>query len=256
MQTNGTTGPRPERLAELGVEMLHVDISAATRAGYARVHPEAGAELYDQVIARLEAIAALGRPKLTLVAVIQTVNAGELLQLVELAARVSAEAVYLKGLELAPGLESLRIEGAAAGKLLGVLTRAHALAAERGVRPDSVHLEQLLRRQDGAGRFTHADNASSGGDPSGDGPPRAPARCYLGWYYLRVTCDGRVMFCCKDKPVGHLDEASLYRIWRSPGYHLARLAGRDGQAHALFDDQLCARCSNFAKNRALAAALE
>jgi hypothetical protein len=70
----------------------------------------------------------------------------------------------------------------------------------------------------------------------------------MGWFYLRVTCDGRVMFCCKEKPVDHLDRRNLYAIWRAPAYHLWRLAGRDGDITAgLFDDK-CRACSNFAQN--------
>ncbi len=73
----------------------------------------------------------------------------------------------------------------------------------------------------------------------------------MGWYYLRVTCDGRAMFCCKDKQVGHLDEQSLVRIWRGLPYQLWRLAGRDqDQSVGLFDAK-CRSCSNFKRNRGL-----
>lgn len=77
-----------------------------------------------------------------------------------------------------------------------------------------------------------------------------------GWYYLRVTCDGRVMFCCKDKIVDHLDRRDLYTIWRAPAYQLLRLAGRDGDSAAgLFDDK-CRTCSNFGRNREIGRMLE
>ena len=74
----------------------------------------------------------------------------------------------------------------------------------------------------------------------------------MGWFYLRVTCEGRVMFCCKDKLVDHLDRRSLYEIWRSPTYHLHRLAGRDGDTSTGLFNSKCAACSNFSRNRQVA----
>jgi hypothetical protein len=70
----------------------------------------------------------------------------------------------------------------------------------------------------------------------------------MGWYYLRVTTDGDVMFCCKDKRMGTLAERSLYEVWRSPAYHLNRLAGRDGDPSTGLFDAKCRACSNFARN--------
>jgi hypothetical protein len=63
------------------------------------------------------------------------------------------------------------------------------------------------------------------------------------------------MFCCKDKPMGHLDERSLYRTWRSPAYHLGRLAARDGDASSGLMGGKCRTCSNFERNEQVAGRL-
>jgi hypothetical protein len=64
------------------------------------------------------------------------------------------------------------------------------------------------------------------------------------------------MFCCKDKQVGHLDEGPLYRTWRSPTYHLHRLAAKEGDASTGLLDEKCAACSNFERNLEVVRALE
>lgn len=243
VQTNGTTGPRPERLHALGVARLHVDVSAATAEGYARVHPRRGQTFYAELVARLARLAELG-VELTLVAVIQRENIDEIVPLARWARDLGARGLYLKGLELREGLEPLEaLAPDAAGwrRVAEELARAREVLAGGEVELDAAHLEQLARGE-GPRRFT-----------AGAAQLR---RCFIGWYYLRITIDGRVMFCCKDKPVGHLDDpAGLYRLWRAPGYQALRLAARDGDPEGEILDGVCARCSNFARNRAVARAL-
>lgn len=242
IQTNGVGGPSPERLVALGVHSLQLNLSAATPAGYARTHPANGERL-ARVLERLERLTRLaGAPRVTLVAVIQRSNAEELEPLVELAARIGAAGLYLKGMELVPGLEPLLFDDDVRAAVAARLETAQARALARGVQLDAEHLAQVLRQRTVArpAAFTHS---------------LAKGPCYMGWYYLRVTSAGEVMFCCKDKRVGHLDERPLYDIWRAAPYHLLRLAGRDGDGSAgLFDDK-CRACSNFEQNLALRRAL-
>jgi wyosine [tRNA(Phe)-imidazoG37] synthetase (radical SAM superfamily) len=243
VQTNGIAGLAAEELVDLGVEQLLVNVSAGTAAGYERVHPGHGAAFSD-VVSRLERIAELrGRnrtPRTSLVAVIQRTNLSEIGALVELAARVGAEAVQLRGMEPGEGLGSLRLGRQERERVRAEAEPARARAQALGLEIDDAHLVQLLGSSNRTGAFTESLRA---------GP------CFIGWAYLRVTSDGRVMFCCKDKLVDHLDRTPLYRIWRSAGYQLLRLGGRDGDLEAgPFDDRCCA-CSNFRQNELLAAAL-
>jgi MoaA/NifB/PqqE/SkfB family radical SAM enzyme len=255
IQTNGTVGPAPERLRELHVGRLHVDASAATAEGYARVHPRRGVELYPRLVKRLERLAQLG-VELSLVAVIQRENLDEIVPLARWARALGARSLYLKGLELRAGLEPLEAlvpDAAGWGRVVEQLGVARRLLSGSSVELDCAHLEQLAR---GAGprRFTSTFDVPTKGPEDASGVPRR--RCLIGWYYLRVTVDGRVMFCCKDKPVGHLDDpGGLYRLWRSPRYQALRLAARDGDAAGEILDSVCARCSNFARNRAIERAL-
>ena len=238
IQTNGTAGLPPEELVELGVARLTVNVSAATAAGYARVHPGQG-ELRELLLHRLRRLATLRdrgtqAPELVLVAVIQRANADELVPLVELAGEVGARRVVLKGMELAEGLEPLLLDDAQRDAACHELERARRRSVGFGVELGAAHLERVLQRPGEApGVFT---------------PDLERGPCYMGWYYLRVASDGQVMFCCKDKRVGHLDERGLYESWRSPVYQLQRLAGRDRDATAGLFDAKCRACSNFERN--------
>lgn len=235
VQTNGTAGPSPARLEELGVERLLVNLSAATAEGYARLHPK-GARLHAETLARLRAIAKLQRPRITLTAVICRENIEEIEPLAELARELSAP-LLLKGMEWSAELEQLLLGPEEVPRVEEALARAKRQLKGASATLDSAHLEAVLSAaRSGSARF------------SADG---RPLRCLMGWFYLRVTCAGEVMFCCKDKRVGHLDERSLYAIWRAPRYQLWRLAGRDGDTSAGLFDEKCQRCSNVARNRVL-----
>jgi len=270
IQTNGTTGPAPEELAALGVGHLLVNISAATAAGYAETHP-ARRGLHARVVDRLERLAELRRarggepplesgpsaqdvnrapaPAVSLVAVIQRSNHRELLPLLELAQQVGATALHLKGMEPQPGLEPLQLDRGQRDRVRADLLELERRCPALDIELRGEHLQQLLdhpgRRELRSSRPCGAlrDEAPQFTEDLRQGP------CYMGWYYLRVTCDGRVMFCCKDKLVDHLDRRSLYQIWRSAAYQLLRTAARDGDAvDGPFDDK-CLGCSNFARNR-------
>ncbi len=239
IQTNGVAGPSPTRLIELGVDRLLVNVSAGTPEGYAAVHPGRG-HLFDAVCERLDELRGTP-PEVTLVAIVHEGNAGDVADVVRLAARVEADRVFLKGMEhrddrsrhllLSPRGRALISSG---------IEEARAIAATHGLTLDLAHLEQVAREQRPDRTFT---------------PDAAEGACYMGWYYLRVACDGRVMFCCKDKPVGHLDERSLLRVWRSAAYQLWRVGGRDADESVGLFDAKCAACSNFATNRSVHDAL-
>lgn len=243
IQTNALGAIAPARIVELGVHTLLINISGATPASYEAVHPGRG-HLFERAVAWVEAIrAARGdapTPRLTVTTILVPGNESDAVDAVALAGRIGADSVHIKGMEEGPGKGTLRLGPDRAAEVLPMLDRGRALAAETGIELDDAHARQVLEHGARSAEFTeHLAN----------GP------CYMGWYYLRVTCGGTVMFCCKDKPMGHLDDGSLYAIWRSPGYHYKRIAGRDGDVDAgLFDDK-CKRCSNFTDNRRVATAL-
>ena len=243
VQTNGIAGPSPARLVELRVARLLVNVSAGTAASYAVVHPGRG-RLFDDVVARLRTLAdhPAPRPHVRLLAVVHERNRDQIVPMVELAAEVGAPSVMLKGMEHRDdALSRLRMSEVGRAQIREDLVRAERLANERGVELDATHLWQVVREQ-------RTDRAFTAGLATGP--------CYMGWYYLRVTVDGRVMFCCKDKEVDHLERRPLDRIWRSAGYHLLRLGGRDRDLGVGLFDAKCRTCSNFVRNRQVAVCVE
>ncbi len=240
-QTNGVGGVPVSDLD--GVQRLMVNLSAATPKGYEATHPGRGGVL-PRVVERLSEVARQRDrgtgPDVTIVAIVHRKNVREPVPLVELAARVGATALHLKGMEVVPGVESLALDSGLCDVVRDSLDMAEQRGRQLGVQVHAAHLRQVLRSADPR-RFT-------------DDLVRSP--CLMGWYYLRVTCDGRVMFCCKDKQVGHLDEATLYQVWRSPTYQLHRLAGRDGEPDPEMFDDKCRACSNFERNQQVLALLD
>ena len=255
VQTNGIAGPSPASLMALGVDRLFVNLSAAEADGYGRVHP-GRAHLFERVRNRLLTLAELrprGQPPhVDVVAIIHRENYPQLEKLAELTAVVAASRLVLKGMELGAGMERLLFTPTHRVAAWTALQQAKAAAVRFGVPLEAEHLEQILQAQGADGAFTPVDPVDGSGAVVQSADRVATTRrCYMGWYYLRVTCDGRVMFCCKDKQVGHLDERGLYSLWRSPSYHLHRLAAREGDGSTGLIDAKCSACSNFARNRAV-----
>jgi MoaA/NifB/PqqE/SkfB family radical SAM enzyme len=239
IQTNAIAGLTPEQLTELKVERLLANVSAGTQEGYEITHPGRG-HYFDRVVARLKRVRELDGPKVTIVAIIHAKNALEPPDIVKLAHSIGADSVQLKGMEMADGLAPLMLGNAERAQAKQALAQARRLGEELGIEVRDTHVAQVIDHMRGDGQFT--------GDLS-----RGP--CYMGWYYLRVTEDGRVMFCCKDKEVDHLDRRGLYAIWRSAAYQYLRVSGRDSDLESGLFDAKCGRCSNFADNRRVAGEL-
>jgi radical SAM protein with 4Fe4S-binding SPASM domain len=239
--TNGTvlTRARSERLVGLGVDWLHVSIDGATPETFGAIRR--GARL-ERVLANLRMLVAvksrLGRskPRVQLNTVLMRRNLAELPALVELAADVGVDAMWVQQLahdfqdadgepQFAPihaftEQEALWHDDA----VVEVLARASTLADER-------HLELRLPRGSKAARRI-----------PGPGTPR----CDWPFVSSYVNHDGRVQPCCMvmgaDRAtLGHLDESSFTAIWTGTAYRDLRkgLVG-DGPPPAV-----CRGCSLY-----------
>jgi MoaA/NifB/PqqE/SkfB family radical SAM enzyme len=241
VHSNGIGGLEPEEFVEYGLATVMLNLSAATADGYERTHPGRG-KLLSRIEERMKRLSGLDdAPEVIILAVIQKTNFTEMAQFVDFAKEVGVKKIVFKGMELFAGLEELLFNAEEKQQARGYLDAANARAQQLSIDLSDGHLRKLLTEQKRDGSFSRS---------------MAKGPCYAGWYYLRVTTDGNVMFCCKDKRVGrlqehrhgHLDRYSLYQIWRSPHYHLQRIAGRDGDISTGLFDRKCDRCSNYLLN--------
>jgi radical SAM protein with 4Fe4S-binding SPASM domain len=224
--TNGTLLRRPiaEQLVAAGLGWLHVSLDGATAATYEEVRhgtdmkPRAGQ--FDRVVANLRGVVAArgggGRPRIQLVFVAMRRNVRELPALIELAADVGVDSVWVQNLshdfgdtgssyEYGPLRDYAREEalfGKESERAAEVFAAAAELAASAGV--------EL--------RLPRLEEAVGGGDGRG---------CSWPWESAYVTHRGEVQPCCmvmgSDRAtLGRLDESSFGEIWTGSAYERFR----------------------------------
>ena len=227
--SNGTLCDFP-RLADLGVDQMLVNTSAASAATYVAYHPNQDEAAFERLV---EGVASVrGRIGINLVQVINALNAHEVVAMVELSARVGARASFKLG-DTPPGTEGLALTDAQRRILLDTtIPTARAAAEELGVKHNiDAFADQL---------------ASTTSKKIETAPP-----CFAGYLYSRVFVDGRVFFCCEHIEVGHIDRHDFASIWSSPDYDAVRRRLHEGRAYPG-----CARCGkhdmNFTAARQLA----
>jgi radical SAM protein with 4Fe4S-binding SPASM domain len=242
--TNGVLLKRPlaERLVAGGLGWLHVSLDGATAETYEEVRhgtdltPRAGQ--FDRVVENLRGMVAArngsARPRIQLVFVAMRRNVAELPALIELAADVGVDSVWVQNLShdfgdtgsseaYGPMREYVSEEalfGDAAGHAAEIFAAAADRAAALGVELRLPRLEEPGRRQ---------------GDPG----------CTWPWDAAYVTHRGEVQPCCmvmgSDRAtLGRLDESSFGEIWGGRAYEEFR-------ERLLSDDppDVCVGCSLY-----------
>ncbi len=203
---------RLEWLLRCGLDQLNVSIEGSTRDTYKRVR---GIDAFDRVVRNLENFLALRgpaprKPRVSLWMTAGRANFHELPDVVNLAARVGAEEVFLQRL-VCFGEGMAAEECAVHGKLTSdddaVLAEATRRANRAGV---------TLRT---CGRHDPTTMLASTGEPE---PWR---KCGRAWESAAVMADGDVVPCCISTFVAPLDEIRMGNVfelgWRSVWYGAA-----------------------------------
>ncbi|MBK8400843.1 MAG: radical SAM protein [Propionivibrio sp.] len=215
-----------DRLAVLAPEQILLNLAAASADTYVAYHPNQPPATFARLLAgvnRLRGITAVN-----FVLVINAVNAGELVAMVELAAAHGARCSFKLG-DQPPGTESYALDAASRAALLTEgIPEAMKRAGELAVRHN---LDAFASQLAGAG-------------------PGKAIPCFAGYLYSRVFVDGRVFFCCEHIEAGHIDESDFATIWQSPPYRALRERLRAGRSFPG-----CARCGKHDMNFAAAQAL-
>lgn len=223
--TNGTLC-RFERLAQLGVDQVLLNLASATAETYARCHPGEAGGTFERLVEGARLLCG----KVNLVQVVNRANASEVAQMVELAARVGARCSF-KAADAPRGTERWALGARDVADLLGrSIPKARKRAKRLGVKTNLDAFEDQL---------------------SGAGGRARPPHCFAGYLYARVWVDGTVFFCCEHVPVGTLAASALPQLWAS-----REQAALRERLHA--GDWLpgCARCGKHDMNFAAARALD
>lgn len=209
------------RLADLQVDQMLINMSSATAPTYVAYHPNQPEATFHQLTGGLASVR--GRMAINLVQVINTLNAHELVDMVDLASRLGTRVSFKLG-DTPLGTQSLALATAQRHQLRDVLIptaveRARALGVKHNLQAFADQLGQHI------------------------GQTQPPA-CFAGYLYSRVYVDGRVFFCCEHIEVGQLsEEASFADIWASPGYDAVRQ-----RLHQCQPYPGCARCGKHDMN--------
>jgi MoaA/NifB/PqqE/SkfB family radical SAM enzyme len=222
--TNGTLCDF-DRLAELKVDQLLLNVASATPRTYAAYHPNQPEQTFDKLMRGADRLRGITR--VNFVQVINALNAHELVKMVELAHAHGARASFKVG-DLPKGTEHFALSAEQRGDLAQVLIpAARARAEELGVRHN---LDAYLAALTG-----------------GKGLPA----CFAGYLYTRVSVEGRVYFCCAHLDAGDVAKTGFEQVWSAPQYQAMRERIAKGQ---WFD--ACNRCGkhdmNFSAERELA----
>lgn len=216
----------PERIVALGVDQLLIGIHGASEGAYLAFHPSFRAAEWRALHASLERFRGAGR-RYKHVHVVCRPNAGELVDMVRLAARYDALRVNFKLASLRDGTEACRVTEAQRDLLARTLVpEARRVASELGV---ATNLDLFAAQLEAGGART---------------APIEDVGCFMGYAYARVLVDGTVLYCCNvDARVGSLAEAPFSALWNGPSWNALRDRFRAGEYFAS-----CGQCGKLEQN--------
>ncbi len=222
--TNGTLCDY-DRLAELRVDQILLNVASASPRTYAAYHPNQPEQTFDRLMRGADRLRGITR--VNFVQVINALNAHELVKMVELAHAHGARASFKVG-DVPKGTERFGLTAEQRDDLAQVLVPA---ALKRAT-------ELKIR---------HNLDAYVAALSGGKGMPA----CFAGYLYTRVAVDGRVFFCCAHLDAGNVAEQGFEQVWSAPQYQAMRERIARGQWF-----EACNRCGkhdmNFSAERELA----
>jgi MoaA/NifB/PqqE/SkfB family radical SAM enzyme len=219
MVTNGSRLSEriAEGLVEARIDRINVSLNAGTPETYPHIHVTETPENYLKVKRNLRFLsdcktaAGSGVPFLSLTFVINSKNAFEIAEMIEVSHEVGAQNAEFVHAVLHDGTSDLAMNAAQYRAFQDSLPAARARAAALGVRSN---LETLAVST----------------------PPYMPSQmvgptvvpCYVGWYYTTILGNGSVMPCCQcASPVGHLTKERRFAdVWASSEYAEFRAAAK------------------------------
>lgn len=186
----------PEKILSLEVDMMLISVNGISPTSYIAFHPNLRPSDFEKLCKLLETFAWSGK-RFKHVQVINKDTAPELVEMVYFADKYNAKSITYKLASLGHGTEQCAITKEQREQLLKELIplaikEAEKLKVETNL---EVFQNQLL-----AGGFLTAPIKETG--------------CFMGWYYSRVTVEGKILFCCSTEvEVGSLSEGKFSEQW-------------------------------------------
>lgn len=212
-----------ERLAELGVDQMLINMSSASAATYVDYHQNQSEDTFERLT---EGVASVrGRIGINLVQVINALNAHELVAMIELAARLGTRASFKLG-DTPPGTVVCALNDAQRQTLLDI---AVPEATKRARQLEVSHNLEAFAEQVASTTRKEID--------------KPPLPCFAGYLYSRVFVDGRVFFCCEHIEVGCINNTHFGTLWLGEPYNNVRQRLHEGRGYPG-----CARCGKHDMN--------
>ena len=213
--TNGTLLDRAtmDRLIELGFDELRVSILSGTRDSYARTHPGIQADTFDRMcenfryMAERKRAAGAAKPALSLVTVIMSHTADDLMNLAHLADDLDAQYVNYRIIDDVndPNLRQLALNDSQQKEAYRQLGEAACFLSERGIGNNALDAQPVLNRQLDTTEFYRI------------------VPCYYGWLMSRINVDGDVRPCCRCyHSMGNAFEVGFRAVWHGEAYRRFR----------------------------------
>lgn len=194
-----------DRIAALGTDMLLVSVNGVSAKSYTAFHPNLTARDFEKLKGLLARWQTLGTP-FKHVQVINRDTADELVEMVRFAAEYGARSITYKLASLRAGTEACAITEDQRTVLLETLVPEAKAEAERlGV---ATNLDVFEAQLGAGGRAT---------------APISDIGCFMGWYYSRVTVEGKILYCCSTEvEVGDLARGTFSEQWFGAQWNAVR----------------------------------
>lgn len=231
-------------LVEAELDLLYVSLSAVSEESFARLHTRLAPAAYGRIVAAVRRLLDLRRaagkqkPRVVLVDVITSRNAGEVIAFANLAAELGVDHLRYQMAAIEPYNQELSLTDSRRRALTADLAAARRIAETAGI----AVIENIAFQ---TGAF------GEGSDWTGERYRRLG--CLAGYVFGRAWADGTLSFCCAPRPIGNLRDRSFADWWRGDEYDRLRLAARrlgEYPNYPLADNSplwtdVCRRCPNY-----------
>jgi len=248
-------------ILESEVNLLTVSLWAATPATYVKTHPNQSEKTFNRIVDNLKKISGMrknGLPRISIHNVIMNLNCHEIGAMLDLAMDVGADDVNFVLVDPVPGkTEQLLLSTKERLTLLGSFKQIKSKidCFDNYADPQTGHIVRVVNFFELLRKLSKSD--SDKGSYDNKTVNRIP--CYIGWIFVRIMADGKVVPCCKGHrmAMGNLNKHRFKTIWHSSRYTRFRRNGlklkRTDPYYSIMGNDLnkatgCYNCDNLMHN--------